>query len=169
MTYEELEKLENLEARIGVRLDHNGHEVPDPTPLSLPSGFKRPETLAEQVARLVRSERFKQEMAQAGAETFDESEDFDIDDDFDPNSPYEAFFDPALNREVSADEFNRNHELYKKRYMKAQEEYFSKLDHEEIIHDNLVRRAAAERKNKGGVGDTPTPSSSKGSSSDPAR
>lgn len=162
MTYEELEKLENLEARIGVRLDHLGREVPDPTPMSMPSGFKRPETLAEQVQRLVRTQVSRQ-AEEAGFETFEDSEDFDVDDDFDPTSPYEAFFDPALNREISADEFNRNHELYKKRYMQAQQEYFSKIDEQEIMEENLIRRAAQERKNKspnkGGEGVSPSPSS----------
>lgn len=78
------------------------YEKPDPNPMQIPAGFRRPPTLAEQVARLVRSERFMQEARDAGFETFEEAEDFDIDDDpVDPSTPYEPFFDPALGREVT--------------------------------------------------------------------
>lgn len=151
-----LAEIENLEAKIAVRLNEAGWEVPDPTPLTLPSGFRRPETLQEQVRRLVRS-TVSQIAADQGVETFEDSEDFDVDDDFDPNTPYEVFFDPALNREVSAEEFNRNHEIYKKRYLKAQEQYYNQMDAEEIIHDNLLRRKHQE---KAGAGGKPAESSS---------
>lgn len=159
--YKKLEELENLEARIGFRLDKFGHEVPDPTPLSLPSGFRRPETLQEQVRRLVRTQ-LSQAAAEQGEETFEESEDFDVDDDFDPSTPFEVFFDPALNREVSADEFARNHEKYKQRYMKAQAEYYQKMDADDIIHDNLIRRAYMEKQRGAGQ---PAPREAEGRSS----
>lgn len=164
--YERLERIQNLEAAIGFRLDEFGHEVPDPTPVSLPSGFRRPETLQEQVARLVRS-RLSQLAGEQGDDTFEESEDFEVDDDFDPNTPYEEFFDPALNRAVTPEEFQRNHELYKKRYLKAQQEYYAKIDEQEIMEDNLIRAAARDRKAReaAGVKGAPPPpsdSSSKG-------
>jgi len=93
-------------------LDVNGHEVPDPTPMSIPSGFKRPPTLAEQVARLVRSNEF---MASLGeAETFEESEDFEVGDDFDPNTPFEEFFDPSLGRHVTPAEILQNEQIYRR-------------------------------------------------------
>jgi len=39
----------------------------------------------------------------AGAETFEESEDFDVDDDIpDPTTPYEADFDPPISELVEA-------------------------------------------------------------------
>lgn len=164
--YERLERIQNLEAAIGFRLDEFGHEVPDPTPLAMPSGFRRPETLQEQVARLVRS-RLSQIADEQGAETFEESEDFEVDDDFDPNTPYEEFFDPALNRAVTPEEFQRNHELYKKRYLKAQQDYYQKIDEQEIMEDNLIRAAARERQAKAAAGvkgapPPPSDSSSKG-------
>lgn len=78
------------------------YEHPDPQPVSMPAGFKRPETLEERIRRLVRSERFAQAMAEQGVESFDEANDFDIDDDpVDPATPYEPFFDPALGTEVT--------------------------------------------------------------------
>lgn len=78
-----------------------GHEIPDPKPVALPSGFKRPETLAEQVQRLVRTHISRQAEAE-GMETFDEANDFDISDDpVDPSTPFEPFFDPILGVEVT--------------------------------------------------------------------
>lgn len=78
------------------------YEQPDPNPVAIPSGFKRPETLEERIRRLVRSERFAQEMDSQGMETFEEANDFDIPDDpVDPSTPYEPFFDPALGTEVT--------------------------------------------------------------------
>lgn len=72
-------------------------EKVDSKPMALPVNYKRPPTLAEQVARLVRSEQLKQAAQNAGNETFEESDDFDIGDDFDPSSPYEEQFETNTN------------------------------------------------------------------------
>ncbi len=102
-------------------LDSDGHEILSDVPISLPMGFKTPETLAEQVRRLVRHEQFA---AQFGddAETFEEADDFDIGDDYDPSSPFEQVFDQALQRDISPDEFLKNAKEYKKLYAKYAEE-----------------------------------------------
>lgn len=68
------------------------HEKPDNTPVAIPLRFTRPETIAQQVQRLVVTQ-FSQ-MAQAqGFESFEEADDFDIGDDYDPTSPYEQNFE----------------------------------------------------------------------------
>lgn len=70
-------------------LNDRGHEVPDPTPVEWPAGVRRPETLTEQIQRLVRVQmsQFAQEQ---GLETFEEADDFDIEDEEGaPFSPYE--------------------------------------------------------------------------------
>lgn len=92
------------------RIDASRHyETPDPTPVAMPSGFKRPETLEERIRRLVRSERFNQDLDAAGLETFAEANDFDIPDDpLDPSTPYEPFFDPALGHEVTPEQVLRD-------------------------------------------------------------
>lgn len=78
------------------------YETPDPTPVRMPAGFRRPETLEERIRRLVRSERFNADLEEAGFETFEEANDFDVPDDLpDPATPYEPFFDPALGTEVT--------------------------------------------------------------------
>lgn len=61
-------------------LDERGWEIPDPTPMAWPAGVRRPETLTEQIRRLVRLE-VSQAAAAQGMETFEESDDFDVDDD----------------------------------------------------------------------------------------
>lgn len=76
----------------------NKRFVPDPEPVAIPVGMKRPATLAEQVARLCRSQEFNRLMDSQGFETFEEADDFDIPDDLlppDPGSPYEDNFDMA--------------------------------------------------------------------------
>ncbi len=122
-------------------LDKNGHEIPDQTPLSLPLNFKRPETLAEQVQRLVRT-HVSREAAAAGAETFEEAEDFDVDDDIDPSSPYEEHFDPTLGKSITAEEFRSNEAVYRKRYLAAQKAYTDHLDMMDHLEGKLAAPAA---------------------------
>lgn len=111
-----------------IPLDGNGWEIPDPTPVAMPVGFKRPETLAEQVRRLVRT-TISREAAEAGAETFEESEDFDIPDDpVDPSTPFEEWYDPVLDRGITAQEFNQNFETYRNRYVQAQDRAYQELE-----------------------------------------
>lgn len=87
------------------------YEAPDPTPMQLPVGFKRPESLEDTMRRLVRSTLSAAADA-AGSETFEESEDFDVDDEVDPRTPYEEFFDPGLGVNLTADEIRRNEAVY---------------------------------------------------------
>lgn len=73
-----------------------GRENPDPTPIALPIGVRRPPTLQEQIARLVRDETFRAALERHELESLEEADDFDIDDDtFDPTTPYETDFDMA--------------------------------------------------------------------------
>lgn len=148
------------------RLDEFGHEIPDPKPVAIPAGFKRPETLAEQVQRLVRTSISRQ-AAEQGFETFEESEDFDVDDEFDPSTPYETFFDPVLGRDISPQEFKANEQAYRAQYLKAQAEYYARVDQEHILAENLARSAARKGqeppqapKSGGDGGTPPSPSSS---------
>lgn len=126
------------------RLDDRGREVPDPRPMQIPAGFKRPETLAEQVQRLVRT-TISRRAQEEGFETFEESEDFDVDDDVDPSTPYETFFDPVLGQEITPAEFREHEAIYRKRYLEAQREYFASLDRQEV----LTRTPTRPSKKKG--------------------
>lgn len=145
--------------------DENGWEIPDPEPVAIPSGFKRPETLAEQVRRLVRSERFNEELKAAGVETFDEADDFEVDEDFDPSTPFETFFDPVLGKDITPMEFKEREAEYRDRYVKAQAAFFDQVDRDNIMAENLVRsraRKPAEPPKSGGDGGAPpSPSSPK--------
>lgn len=87
-----------------IRLDGEGREIPDPNPMEIPAGMKRPETLAEQVQRLVRTS-ISNHAAMNGMESFEEAEDFDIEEDFDPSTPYEVEFDPVLGRDLTPADF----------------------------------------------------------------
>lgn len=63
-----------------MKFDKEGRELPDPTPIEIPAGFKRPETLQEQIRRLVRT-AISERAVDSGAESFEEANDFDMDDD----------------------------------------------------------------------------------------
>lgn len=92
------------------RLDELGREIPDGSPLTIPSGFRRPPTLEEQIHRLLFRQRLNDAAALQGKESFEDANDFDIEDDpVDPNTPYEPFFDPFLGREVTP-QLVRKHE-----------------------------------------------------------
>lgn len=74
---------------------YTGHAKVDPVSVAPPVGYKRHPTIAETVRDLIRSERLKQAMEEAGEETFEEADDFDVDDE--PPLPphlYEPNFDP---------------------------------------------------------------------------
>lgn len=77
-------------------LNDKGHEVPDPTPVALPVGFRPPPTMVELIRMHVRRELSQAAVAD-GAESFEEADDFDIEDDrLDPSTPYEELFEPQV-------------------------------------------------------------------------
>lgn len=72
------------------KFNEEWEEIGDDTPVELPLGFKRPPTLQEQIKAFVRTALSDQARA-AGAETFEEANDFDLGDEEDilPTSPHE--------------------------------------------------------------------------------
>lgn len=84
--------------------DELGREVPDSMPMEVPLGMKRPESLAEQVQRLVRNSVSAYAEIH-GQETFAEADDLELDDEFDPYTPYETQFDPVLGRDLTPADF----------------------------------------------------------------
>lgn len=60
--------------------DQNGHEILDPTPVAIPLGYERPESLEQKMMRFIRHQLSSAAQGQ-GMESFDEANDFDIDDD----------------------------------------------------------------------------------------
>lgn len=83
------------------------YEVPDPTPVAPPVGYKKQPSMVEYIRDMVRSEKLRQEAEAAGYETFEESEDFDVGDDNDPTSPWENEYDPPISEIRSEVERNR--------------------------------------------------------------
>lgn len=75
-------------------LDELGREIPDPTPMEPPLGYIKQPSLQDQIRMMVLSEKLRLEVESAGAETFEEADDFDVGDDYDPHSPWENEFDP---------------------------------------------------------------------------
>lgn len=84
----------------GKPLTDGGAEIPDSTPLAPPVGYEKRDTIAEQVRRMVQSQLLARDLAAAGAETFEDADDFDVGDDYDPTSPYEVNFDPTTLEEL---------------------------------------------------------------------
>lgn len=74
-------------------LKPDGSEVLDSTPMEIPVGFERPESIQELIRRLVIDPQIRQDLQDHGAESFEEADDFEMDDDM-PRSPHEDQFDP---------------------------------------------------------------------------
>lgn len=74
--------------------DAHGREMPDPTPVAMPVGFQRPESLVDLMKRLIRTE-VSQTAHDAGTETFEEANDFEVPEDTveDTATQYEAMAD----------------------------------------------------------------------------
>lgn len=122
------------------RLDADGRETLDPRPKEIPAGFKRPESLAETVQRLTRG-AIARHASEQGYESFEEAEDFEVDDDIDPLTPYEAEFDPVLGRDITPEEFRRNPDYYRKKYLEMQDARFRQIDLEEALARQSGRRS----------------------------
>lgn len=60
--------------------DELGRELPDDTPLELPVGAKRPESMAEMIQRMVRTQLSQHAVSQ-GMESIDEANDFDVEEE----------------------------------------------------------------------------------------
>lgn len=82
----EKEELDKLEQSI-LLLD--GREIPSSKKLFQDVHEGSRNSLKEQVERILRNYHVKQQLANQGFESFEESDDFDVDDDEEPISPYE--------------------------------------------------------------------------------
>lgn len=86
--------VDKIKSKINPRLD-KGAEVPDPTPVAIPVGIRKSESMDERIRRIVQHSASVAAASQ-GLETFDEADDFDIEDDpIDPETPFEQDFDHA--------------------------------------------------------------------------
>lgn len=144
----------------GVQQTPAGAEVPDPRPPNIPLGFRKPELLRDQVARLVRGHLSM--IAEAnGAETFEESEDFDVDDEFDPRTPYEEVFDPTLGRSLTPEEFKRQEHHYREQFLSKLKQRYRQGDLEEHIKEvekeERRSRMQSGRKRRGSADPTDNP------------
>lgn len=96
--------LRKMVKKLNERLNERGQEVLDPTPLAIPAGFVKPESLEAKMARAIRVASLQAQSQ--GFETVEEADDFDIPDDPDtlPDSPWETVFDPGIGKEISKQE-----------------------------------------------------------------
>lgn len=69
--------------------NERNEEVLDTTPVEMPIGYERPESLASMIARMINSTELQRAAQKQGLETFEESDDFDMDDDGEMVSPYQ--------------------------------------------------------------------------------
>lgn len=81
--------------RKGLTPDGAMLDAPDmDLPIAPPLGYIKQPSITERIRDMVRSEHLRLAAESAGAETFEEANDFDVGDDYDPSSPYEEVFDP---------------------------------------------------------------------------
>lgn len=73
-------------------LNELGHEVPDNTPVALPSRLRLPQSRVDQIRAYIQME-MSRSAEQKGFETFREADDFSM-PDVEWSSPYEEIFEP---------------------------------------------------------------------------
>lgn len=71
------------------RLNESGQEILDGRPMAPPVGYKKQPSMMDNIREMVRSERLRMEVEAAGAETFEEANDFYVEDDPFPSSDHE--------------------------------------------------------------------------------
>lgn len=76
----------------------DGVEYPDPTPVEIPSRLRIPQRQVDRIRDMVRHEMSQRAQA-AGAESFEEADDFEM-DDVEFTSPYEDIFEPPPDKVV---------------------------------------------------------------------
>lgn len=83
-----------IAAAANARFDAEGRELPDPTPVEVPLGFRKPQlTIEEQIRRALRSQEVMRAQEARGEETLDDSMYFGPDEDPSdglPTSPHEV-------------------------------------------------------------------------------
>lgn len=75
------ELFRQLEENQAALLSDDGREILDPRPMTVPTGLGRPETLKDQIRRVLRQELSDQASRQ-GFESEEEANDFDVGDEF---------------------------------------------------------------------------------------
>lgn len=89
-------------ARFTSLFEGSRHEILSAIPVAPPVGYKKQPSMVDHIRGLVRSEHLRHAAASAGAETFEEADDFEVGDDYDPTSPYEGDFDSPLSPPTSS-------------------------------------------------------------------
>lgn len=79
-------------------LNEFGYEVPDNTPVEIPSKLRLGISRADQMRRFIRQE-LSRKAVDDGQESFEEADDFDLPDGEPWMSPYEHMFDPGSTEE----------------------------------------------------------------------
>lgn len=82
------------------KFDELGQELVDGRSMEPPVGYEPSKSIQEMIAEAVRGREIQRAMHEAGAETFEEADDFNVGDDFDPTSPHEAYFEPITADQV---------------------------------------------------------------------
>lgn len=88
----------------GKRQTVDGAELPSDVPIAPPIGYKKQPTMVEHIRNAVRSEQLRLAAEAAGAESFEEADDFEVEDDLEPISAYEfeRFFEPPAESRPAA-------------------------------------------------------------------
>lgn len=100
---EEIRKTQTLERK--KRMSKDGGEVLDPKPRFVKTGIKKPESIQDQIKRMIRSERMAQAANKEGYESFEEADDFEVGDDYDPKTPWEEDFEGQFDQKATGKEF----------------------------------------------------------------
>lgn len=125
----------------------DGRELPDPTPVEVPAGWRQPESVESMLARMVRT-KVSELAEKEGLETFEEANDFDIEDEDEPLTAHEQ---QDMKLEALADEKRR---LDETEDAFNEEQKQSKIREEVEERREKKRRRAARKAARAAVGDS---------------
>lgn len=97
------------------KFDSLGREIMDKVKMAIPVRMKRPPTLQEEMARLLRNPAFMGDLRSNGVETIDEADDFDVDEEGEFQSQHELVHDEDLQKEIPKGEkafLDRNRQIF---------------------------------------------------------
>lgn len=150
-------------------LDRYGREIPDPTPVAPPVGYKKQPSMVDHVRALVAAD-LSRRAEQMGYESFEESNDFDIGDDFEPETEYERMGIEgelgALPPEVATWPKERRQAFFEGRY-RAYEESLA-ADKAASSSKSPPAAAGGVEPSQNGAPPTPSTTSQTGPASSPA-
>lgn len=123
-----------------------GQEVPDSTPLAVPLGSRKPESITEMMRRLIRQD-MSRHFEKQGHESFEEANDFEVEDEDAElsNTEYETMADEVPRSAQAPKEAHDEDEDEEEKPRRKKKSYARRQAEEEDEEEERPRRSRHER------------------------